>query len=209
MINTDSSERRQHKYELKIIDYILSLGNSNHPNGSYKKGFPQDLTRIDYAMYLDGQHKYEKLKEEGKEPIFMKIMNNLSQERQPLRGNISGDEAYTFLVDLREKVEEIAEKFYVPLEEGPPGEHVPEGENYCVYHAAKKGFLNRLIMQFEERGLKLRERDEKDSLINQERYDWLQEFAKEKANDVEAIEELVDNFPSAPWDSFSWPCDTK
>jgi hypothetical protein len=157
---------------------------------------------------MDAFDKYDELKKSGNLPLFCKIYENLQfPENERLLGDISSDPVYSFLTEVEKNVETIAMEQY---ERSPEYKEADTGDQDAdVYLNSKESFLRSMISSIEYRsGLDKITCDWSSSakINSPERYNYLAGLAKLVGEErSEAIKEFVREFPSYPWEVFSWP----
>lgn len=178
--------------------FIDSLVQMNSSDSRYQR-------RLDRMDSLD---KYDELKKSGNLPIFCKIYENLRiKENERLKGDISSDPVYSFLLEVKDKLEQIVDEQY---EQNPDSELVDSGgQDWDMYIGSKSGFLANLISSIRNRsGREELACNWSDSakINTSDRYGYLAGLANLKGEErTDAIKNLVKEFPSYPWETFYWP----
>lgn len=171
--------------------------------------------------FFDGADKYRELADKGQLPAYCKILDNQNSGNERLRGDISSDLVYCFLLEAKEKVEEIADNQYerdfakrIKLVESEDI-YDPMDEDREVYVSGKANFIGNLIYFMEHRG-KRKGMDTFDlSLLpsgidKPERYEYLESLARSYfSGNIQEIDDFVEQCPAHQWEWFSWPCDCK
>jgi hypothetical protein len=162
---------------------------------------------VSVAEMGEARDKYDSLAKQGKLPIFCRVFDNIfDKSREVLRASESSDLVYSFLVDLKEDVSEIASQQYGRSEAYKKSN---EGkQDFGEYLSSKVGFLDAMIDSFRFRGENFQITDWSDSaVVNSDlRYNYLLSLANLNGEEkTKAVEELVSDFPSYPWENFYWP----
>ncbi len=164
--------------------------------------------QVSLAEVMEARMGYDDLAKQGKLPIFCRVFDNvLDKSREVLRASESSDPVYSFLVDLKRDVEEIASQQYERSEDYKKSD---EGEqDFGEYLSSKVGFLDAMIDSFIFRGENVQMCCDWSDLAvinNDRRYNYLLSIANLQGEEKKkSMEELVSDFPSYPWEGFSWP----
>jgi hypothetical protein len=155
---------------------------------------------------LAGYNKYDELKKNGELPLEFRVLENIADDsREALRVDVKSDPVYNFLLNVRQRLYDIAGSQY---ERRADLSEADSSQDIEVYVRNKENFLDGLIGSLAKRSFSGSSCDWSSAAkVNTEsRYNYLAQLAslEGKARN-RAIRGLVKSFPDHWWDNFYWP----